>query len=107
MAAPRDKAKELWDTLYKLETDKFEYGEKLKRQKYDVSVVSLALPAGGRPHRRTSTEAPALRGALPGALQAGLTSGRRLRPVGGAVERCPCPGAGVWRPSVLSPPGGQ
>ncbi|XP_069421873.1 troponin T, fast skeletal muscle isoform X1 [Ovis canadensis] len=31
----RDKAKELWDTLYKLETDKFEYGEKLKRQKYD------------------------------------------------------------------------
>uniref|UniRef100_A0A9L0RRA7 Troponin T, fast skeletal muscle n=2 Tax=Equus TaxID=9789 RepID=A0A9L0RRA7_HORSE len=32
----RDKAKELWDTLYKLETDKFEYGEKLKRQKYDI-----------------------------------------------------------------------
>lgn len=35
---PRDKAKELWDTLHKLETDKFEFGEKLKRQKYDVSV---------------------------------------------------------------------
>lgn len=34
----RDKAKELWDTLHKLETDKFEFGEKLKRQKYDVSV---------------------------------------------------------------------
>lgn len=33
----RDKAKELWDTLYQLETDKFEFGEKLKRQKYDVS----------------------------------------------------------------------
>uniref|UniRef100_A0A8C0KU21 Troponin T, fast skeletal muscle n=1 Tax=Canis lupus dingo TaxID=286419 RepID=A0A8C0KU21_CANLU len=32
----RDKAKELWDTLYQLETDKFEFGEKLKRQKYDV-----------------------------------------------------------------------
>ncbi|XP_028642760.1 troponin T, fast skeletal muscle isoform X10 [Grammomys surdaster] len=31
----RDKAKELWDTLYQLETDKFEFGEKLKRQKYD------------------------------------------------------------------------
>nr|XP_042093686.1 troponin T, fast skeletal muscle isoform X19 [Ovis aries] len=35
----RDKAKELWDTLYKLETDKFEYGEKLKRQKYDIMNV--------------------------------------------------------------------
>ncbi|XP_073073463.1 troponin T, fast skeletal muscle isoform X5 [Manis javanica] len=32
----RDKAKELWDTLHKLETDKFEFGEKLKRQKYDI-----------------------------------------------------------------------
>uniref|UniRef100_A0A673TNY7 Troponin T, fast skeletal muscle n=2 Tax=Suricata suricatta TaxID=37032 RepID=A0A673TNY7_SURSU len=37
----RDKAKELWDTLYQLETDKFEFGEKLKRQKYDVSVDTL------------------------------------------------------------------
>ncbi|OBS74174.1 hypothetical protein A6R68_15290 [Neotoma lepida] len=36
----RDKAKELWDTLYQLETDKFEFGEKLKRQKYDVSVAT-------------------------------------------------------------------
>ncbi|ELK13205.1 Troponin T, fast skeletal muscle [Pteropus alecto] len=32
----RDKAKELWDTLYQLETDKFEFAEKLKRQKYDI-----------------------------------------------------------------------
>ncbi|XP_027724498.1 troponin T, fast skeletal muscle isoform X2 [Vombatus ursinus] len=31
----RDKAKELWDTLYQLETDKYEFGEKLKRQKYE------------------------------------------------------------------------
>lgn len=36
-SSSRDKAKELWDTLYQLETDKFEFGEKLKRQKYDVS----------------------------------------------------------------------
>nr|XP_038956872.1 troponin T, fast skeletal muscle isoform X8 [Rattus norvegicus] len=35
----RDKAKELWDTLYQLETDKFEFGEKLKRQKYDIMTV--------------------------------------------------------------------
>lgn len=46
---PRDKAKELWDTLYKLETDKFEYGEKLKRQKYDVSADPTARGLLGRP----------------------------------------------------------
>ncbi|XP_008697841.1 troponin T, fast skeletal muscle isoform X1 [Ursus maritimus] len=33
----RDKAKELWETLYQLEIDKFEFGEKLKRQKYDIT----------------------------------------------------------------------
>ncbi|KAB0363692.1 hypothetical protein FD754_007848 [Muntiacus muntjak] len=49
----RDKAKELWDTLYKLETDKFEYGEKLKRQKYDIMNVRARVemlakfPGGG------------------------------------------------------------
>lgn len=41
---PRDKAKELWDTLYQLETDKFEFGEKLKRQKYDVSPAPARGP---------------------------------------------------------------
>nr|XP_020826496.1 troponin T, fast skeletal muscle [Phascolarctos cinereus] len=35
----RDKAKELWDTLYKLETDKFDFGEKLKRQKYEITTL--------------------------------------------------------------------
>nr|XP_020024367.1 troponin T, fast skeletal muscle isoform X11 [Castor canadensis] len=35
----RDKAKELWDTLHQLETDKFEFGEKLKRQKYDIMTM--------------------------------------------------------------------
>nr|XP_045226580.1 troponin T, fast skeletal muscle isoform X9 [Macaca fascicularis] len=35
----RDKAKELWETLHQLETDKFEFGEKLKRQKYDIMNV--------------------------------------------------------------------
>lgn len=38
----RDKAKELWDTLYQLELDKYEFGEKLKRQKYDVSEAPQA-----------------------------------------------------------------
>ncbi|KAB0401080.1 hypothetical protein E2I00_019545 [Balaenoptera physalus] len=32
-----DKAKELWETLHQLETSKFEYTEKLKRQKYDIT----------------------------------------------------------------------
>uniref|UniRef100_A0A8D0Z3P3 Troponin T, fast skeletal muscle n=1 Tax=Sus scrofa TaxID=9823 RepID=A0A8D0Z3P3_PIG len=48
----RDKAKELWDALYQLEIDKFEYGEKLKRQKYDVSGAPPASPASGVPHPR-------------------------------------------------------
>uniref|UniRef100_A0A2K6M3N3 Troponin T, fast skeletal muscle n=1 Tax=Rhinopithecus bieti TaxID=61621 RepID=A0A2K6M3N3_RHIBE len=39
----RDKAKELWETLHQLETDKFEFGEKLKRQKYDVLTLKDRL----------------------------------------------------------------
>ncbi|KAG8563854.1 hypothetical protein GDO81_016220 [Engystomops pustulosus] len=35
----RDKAKELWDWLYQLESEKFEHGEKLKRQKYEVTTL--------------------------------------------------------------------
>ncbi|XP_043372679.1 troponin T, fast skeletal muscle isoform X3 [Dermochelys coriacea] len=31
----RDKAKELWDWLYQLETEKYEFGEKMKSQKYE------------------------------------------------------------------------
>lgn len=35
----RDKAKELWDWMYKLEAEKFDHVETLKRQKYEVRVV--------------------------------------------------------------------
>ncbi|XP_063293614.1 troponin T, fast skeletal muscle [Pelobates fuscus] len=35
----RDKAKELWDWLYELESEKFEMGEKLKKQKYEVTTL--------------------------------------------------------------------
>uniref|UniRef100_A0A8C3T0A1 Troponin T3, fast skeletal type n=1 Tax=Chelydra serpentina TaxID=8475 RepID=A0A8C3T0A1_CHESE len=35
----RDKAKELWDWLCQLETEKYEFGEKMKSQKYEI--VSL------------------------------------------------------------------
>ena len=79
---PRDKAKELWDTLYQLETDKFEYGEKLKRQKYDVSVVSLASPAGGHPESPDPEQGPCPAG---GPAQVGLMSARYSGPAGGVV----------------------
>lgn len=52
LAASRDKAKELWDTLYQLETDKYDFSEKLKRQKYDVSAgawATRALPPAEHP----------------------------------------------------------
>ncbi|XP_076878225.1 troponin T type 3b (skeletal, fast) [Brachyhypopomus gauderio] len=32
----RDKAKELWDWMFTLESEKFDHNEKLKRQKYEV-----------------------------------------------------------------------
>ncbi|XP_056382834.1 troponin T, fast skeletal muscle isoform X3 [Hyla sarda] len=35
----REKAKELWDWLYQLESEKFEYGEKLKKQKYEITTL--------------------------------------------------------------------
>ncbi|XP_072277836.1 troponin T, fast skeletal muscle isoform X2 [Pyxicephalus adspersus] len=35
----RDKAKELWDWLYQLESEKFEFGEKLKKQKYEITTL--------------------------------------------------------------------
>lgn len=72
---PRDKAKELWDTLYQLEIDKFEFGEKLKRQKYDVSADTLALgsrgghlPAPARPRRPGRPRGPSSRGLAAGTL---------------------------------------
>ncbi|KAL4697680.1 hypothetical protein H8959_003378 [Pygathrix nigripes] len=34
-----DKAKELWGTLHQLETGKFKFGEKMKRQKYDITTL--------------------------------------------------------------------
>lgn len=36
----REKANELWERLMELEADKFDFSEKLKRQKYDVSPLT-------------------------------------------------------------------
>lgn len=37
----REKANELWQWMMELEAEKFDLSEKLKRQKYDVSVSSI------------------------------------------------------------------
>uniref|UniRef100_A0A8D0GCX4 Troponin T3, fast skeletal type n=1 Tax=Sphenodon punctatus TaxID=8508 RepID=A0A8D0GCX4_SPHPU len=43
----RDKAKELWDWLYELETEKYDFSEKMKRQKYEVGrTVNLGPKSG-------------------------------------------------------------
>ncbi|XP_026524054.1 troponin T, fast skeletal muscle isoform X8 [Notechis scutatus] len=41
----REKAKELWDSLYQLETEKYEYLEKIKRQKYDILSLRCRVEA--------------------------------------------------------------
>ncbi|XP_014388591.1 PREDICTED: troponin T, fast skeletal muscle, partial [Myotis brandtii] len=51
----RDKAKELWDTLYQLETDKYDFSEKLKRQKYDVTNLT-GPPGGGAARTRSESQ---------------------------------------------------
>ncbi|GCC34195.1 hypothetical protein chiPu_0012668 [Chiloscyllium punctatum] len=35
----REKAKELWDWMYQLESEKFDLMEKLKRQKYEINLL--------------------------------------------------------------------
>ncbi|XP_025024635.1 troponin T, fast skeletal muscle, partial [Python bivittatus] len=44
----RDKAKELWDWLYQLEMEKYEYLEKIKRQKYDILSLRCRVQALAR-----------------------------------------------------------
>nr|XP_032626439.1 troponin T, fast skeletal muscle isoform X9 [Chelonoidis abingdonii] len=41
----RDKAKELWDWLYQLETEKYEFAEKMKRQKYEITSLRSRVQA--------------------------------------------------------------
>ncbi|XP_030057085.1 troponin T, fast skeletal muscle isoform X2 [Microcaecilia unicolor] len=35
----REKAKEMWNWLYELEAEKFEFGQKLKKQKYEITTL--------------------------------------------------------------------
>nr|XP_025142742.1 troponin T, fast skeletal muscle isoform X11 [Bubalus bubalis] len=100
----RDKAKELWDTLYQLEIDKFEYGEKLKRQKYDimnvrarVEMLAKLSPTSGAASTRPRSTARRP-GPRPRAKSAGAGSraakevpkGRDPQP-GGFTRRHPAP----------------
>lgn len=40
----REKAKELWQSIYNLEAEKFDLQEKFKQQKYEVSLLPLPSP---------------------------------------------------------------
>lgn len=39
----RDKAQELWESIVKLETEKYDLEERQKRQDYDVSIVIVYI----------------------------------------------------------------
>uniref|UniRef100_A0A8C0CQC3 Troponin T, fast skeletal muscle n=1 Tax=Balaenoptera musculus TaxID=9771 RepID=A0A8C0CQC3_BALMU len=52
-----DKAKELWETLHQLETSKFEYTEKLKRQKYDITNLRSRIDQAQKHSKKAGTPA--------------------------------------------------
>ena len=39
----KEKGKELWEVIVKLETEKYDLEEKIKRQDYDVDCLSLRV----------------------------------------------------------------
>ncbi|XP_059959002.1 troponin T, fast skeletal muscle isoform X2 [Mesoplodon densirostris] len=53
----KDKAKELWETLHQLETNKFEYAEKLKRQKYEIMNVRARVEMLAKFSKKAGTPA--------------------------------------------------
>ena len=40
--ALKSKAKELWDLIVKLETERYDLEEKVRRQDYDVNILKLS-----------------------------------------------------------------
>ena len=40
--ALKSKAKELWDLIVKLETERYDLEEKVRRQDYDVDIIRLS-----------------------------------------------------------------
>lgn len=59
----REKANELWQRLMELEADKFDFSEKLKRQKYDVSphgsIIFKIIPVASA-HVRPLLDTPGI-----------------------------------------------
>ncbi|XP_059959003.1 troponin T, fast skeletal muscle isoform X3 [Mesoplodon densirostris] len=53
----KDKAKELWETLHQLETNKFEYAEKLKRQKYEITNLRSRIDQAQKHSKKAGTPA--------------------------------------------------
>lgn len=53
----REKAKELWQSIYNLEAEKFDLQEKFKQQKYEVSRPACPPPSVALP---PAPHAPAL-----------------------------------------------
>uniref|UniRef100_A0A8C9TBE2 Troponin T3, fast skeletal type n=1 Tax=Scleropages formosus TaxID=113540 RepID=A0A8C9TBE2_SCLFO len=49
----REKAKELWEVMHTLESEKFDHIEKLKRQKYEVTVYVVSSGKSKRGGQRT------------------------------------------------------
>uniref|UniRef100_A0A672TPG3 Troponin T3, fast skeletal type n=1 Tax=Strigops habroptila TaxID=2489341 RepID=A0A672TPG3_STRHB len=45
----RDKAKELWDWLYQLETEKYDFTEQIKRKKYEAKIEQTTLKVFSAP----------------------------------------------------------
>ncbi|XP_059566565.1 troponin T, fast skeletal muscle isoform X2 [Myotis daubentonii] len=105
----RDKAKELWDTLYQLETDKYDFSEKLKRQKYDimtararVEMLAKLSPTSGAASTRPRSTARRP-GPRPRARSAGAGSRSSQR---GPRGRDHAPGQPPWRRLAPGPGGG-
>lgn len=42
----RQRAKEMWDCIHQLESEKFDLTDKMKRQKYEVSRITKNLQNG-------------------------------------------------------------
>lgn len=42
----RERAKEIWECIYQLESEKFDLTEKMKRQKYEVNQLAENIQNG-------------------------------------------------------------
>ncbi|XP_045434187.1 troponin T, fast skeletal muscle isoform X5 [Pipistrellus kuhlii] len=105
----RDKAKELWDTLYQLETDKYDFAEKLKRQKYDIMTARarVEMLAKLSPTSGAASTRPRSTARRPGPRPRARSAGAGSRAAGEAPRgRDHPPGRPPWWRLVPRPGGG-